>query len=107
MKINNGLRLAVVFCIGLLATTGCSGGHATTKDQWKAQVEKSFPGFLQMSEYPDKAKFADAMGKPDKTQSVGGDLYWYYRCSDGMIQLKLAVVPGRENVLVLSAINDY
>lgn len=96
-----------MFCIGLLATTGCSGGHATTKDQWKAQVEKGFPGFLQMSEYPDKSEFTAAMGRPDKTQSLGGDVHWYYRCSDGMVQLKLAVVPGRENLMVLSAFNDY
>lgn len=107
MKISKGLCLAVMFCIALLTAAGCGGGHATTKDQWKSRVEANFPGFLKMSEYPDKAKFTAAMGRPDKTQSLGGDVYWYYRCSDGMVQLKLAVVPGRENLMVLSAFNDY
>lgn len=99
-------KMGVIICGLVLGLAGC-GGSSVTKEQWKAQVEKGFPGFLLMSEYPDKTKFTAAMGKPDHTQSVGGDVYWYYRCSDGMIQLKLAVVPGRENILVLSAINDY
>ena len=106
MKSYKHAYLTALICGCLLATTGC-GGPSITKDQWKDKVEKSFPGFLLMSEYPDKTKFTAALGKPDRTQSVGGDVYWYYRCSDGMVQMKLAVVPGREKILVLSAINDY
>lgn len=107
MKVGKIACLTAMFCGLLLVALGCGSGRSMSKEQWKAQVTKSFPGFLQMGEYPDKAKFTAALGKPDRTQSLGGDVYWYYRCSDGMIQLKLAVVPGRENLMVLSAFNDY
>jgi hypothetical protein len=100
------VTLTVVVCGLFLGLVGC-GSSSMTKDEWKAKVEKDFPGFLVADKYPEKAKFTSAMGKPARTQTVGGDLYWYYRCSDGMIQIKLAVVPGRENIMVLSAINDY
>lgn len=100
--------LVVVVVLGMgFGLLGCGGGPSLSKDAWKAKVEKSFPGFSQGFEYPDKAAFTAAMGKPDRTQTVDGDLFWYYRCSDGMIQMQLAVAPGKENLMILSEMNDY
>lgn len=104
-----GVSTTVVAAVcGLfLGLVGCGGNSSMTKEEWKAKVDKDLPGFLVANSYPEKSKFTSAMGKPERTQTVGGDQYWYYRCSDGLIQMQLTVVPGRENVMVLSAINDY
>lgn len=101
------LTVAAIVCGMALGLVGCGGGSSATKEEWKAKVEKNFPGFLQATVYPEKTKFTSVMGKPARTQTVGGDIYWYYNCSDGILQMQLAVVPGKENILVLSALNDY
>jgi hypothetical protein len=60
-----------------------------------------------------KDEFVKIMGKPDKTQKVGGDTYWYYSCSDGQIQMVLAsgnLTPAYGEIVVLSnsdGINEY
>jgi len=107
MKRSTVAVVAAIVCSAVLSIAGCGGNSSVTKDEWKARVQKNFPGFMRMVEYPDKATFISVMGKPDRTQTVGGNPYWYYQCADGMIQIQFCAVPGKENMLVLSAMNDY
>lgn len=59
--------------------------------EWTASVRNNF-GWNQGLPLPGNtsvASFKSTMGEPDKTQSVGDYTYWYYSCSDGMIQIVL------------------
>ena len=38
---------------------------------------------------PTRQEVNAALGEPEKKQQIAGDTYWYYTCSDGMIQLKV------------------
>lgn len=88
-----------------------------TKDEWKA---KAYAYFRSSGEYEgqghmvtptllwgiDGEVFKRVMGNPDRTQTIGGNMYWYYTCRDGMIQLVLENREGVDNLLV-GDINDY
>ncbi len=52
---------------------------------------------------PDLIK---AMGKPNRTQTISGQRYWYYTCSDGEIQL---IMTGADDSWPLQGtqMNDY
>jgi hypothetical protein len=47
------------------------------------------------------------MGNPDQTQTVGDKMYWYYNCSDGLIQLVLENIARRGDNLLYGDMNDY
>ena len=46
-----------------------------------------------------KEQFWSVMGKPIKKQHVGGTYtrYWYYKCRDGLIQLRVWYVPSTKS----------
>ena len=47
------------------------------------------------------------MGKPNRTQTVGDQAYWYYQCTDGTIQLVMNVLNLQMAGLIQADVNDY
>lgn len=100
-----------LFIVSILLTTllftGC-GKPKVSKEEWKAKLSQNNQmfgvtgGVLQMK----KADFVKLMGSPDKTQTEGDQVYWYYECKDGEIQLVLAASALSGGVLAGRA-NDY
>jgi len=79
-----------------------------TKDEWKVRLGKinqmfAMSGTLQMS----RANFIKACGEPDKTQTVGDDVYWYYSCKDGDMQLVLVKVALDQGQVFIHKTNDF
>jgi hypothetical protein len=50
------------------------------------------------------------MGRPDRTQTIGHRMFWYYDCTDGMMQMEL-YDGSRHNssagTVVIGEVNDY
>lgn len=60
-----------------------------SREEWWAKLEENdlkFPGNRSVLDVKTE-DFIRIMGKPVKTQSVGENMYWYYNCSDGQIQM--------------------
>lgn len=76
-----------------------------TRGKWRAMVapydvnSQSF-GRVLLAHSTFKQKF----GEPEKTQRVGDELYWYYRCSDGLLQL---VINATADKVLIKEINEY
>ena len=106
----------VVICIVLFAAlSGGGGGHGTknlTKAEWRTKLVGHYkPGTdysIKMSILPSVSSedFKSFMGSPNSTQTVGGESYWYYECSDGMIQLSMST-PALSQGIMQGNINDY
>ncbi|MGE3752788.1 MAG: hypothetical protein AB7I45_01385 [Planctomycetota bacterium] len=48
------------------------------------------------------------IGKPDRTQSIGGSYFWYYACSDGTIQVVISgALDQGDDLFAVEGINDY
>lgn len=80
---------------------------AISKEQWKTALGRINPvfaqgGVIQMR----KDNFIEIFGEPQKTQTVGDSVYWYYQCSDGFIQLTLDKGNLLGGILAGKA-NDY
>ncbi len=87
------------FALGWLAgrsTATGAGGRLTarvglgrmTKEPWRAKVNRHFE--LVGNQFLDAVKadeFKRVMGAPSRTQAIGDHVYWYYDCSDGVIQI--------------------
>lgn len=55
-----------------------------------------------------KKMWIDEIGKPDRTQSVGGSYYWYYRCSDGQVQVVISgALDQGDDLFAVEGINDF
>jgi hypothetical protein len=95
--------------------TSSSGGQADelknpatiTKQQWKTTFARVHPlfaqgGVIQMR----KSIFLQLCGEPQRTQTVGNTVFWYYECKDGEIQLELdnGNLAGR---IAAGRANDY
>jgi len=113
-------------CLGLIVLlmllgwigemAGCNGGGGTgqatesakpTKAEWKAKFGEKF-GFSAKMGIVENLKpdqFKSVMGAPDRTQTIGDDAFWYYECSDGMIQLEL-YAPNLV-VFMQGKVNDF
>jgi len=82
---------------------------AYDKDQWKSAVGKVQPqfaslGVLNMS----RNDFIALCGQPDKTEALDDQVYWYYACSDGTIQLKIAKGPlEAAGIVLVTQVNDF
>jgi TPR repeat protein len=79
-----------------------------TKDQWRAEVGKVQPlfaatGVLKMA----RNDFESLCGVPDKTETVGNDVYWYYSCSDGVLQLIMDKNVLNSGTIIITRVNDY
>jgi len=53
------------------------------------------------------AKFKSAFGEPGRTQTVEQDAYWYYECSDGVIQVVLNDPNVFGNGACVQSVNDF
>lgn len=79
-----------------------------TKQQWKTalgRIQQMFAvsGQIQMS----KSDFIRICGEPQKTQTVGDSVFWYYQCKDGDIQLELDNGNLLGAGIVTGHANDY
>jgi TPR repeat protein len=78
-----------------------------TKDQWKKRFGQLHPMFAQAGVVQlSKAEFTKICGEPNRTQTVGDSVFWYYQCKDGIIQFEL----DKGNLLariVAGKVNDF
>ena len=107
--------LLLIGWIGDMA--GCNRGSGTgqstetakpTKAEWKAKCGSKcgFSAKMGIVENLKPDQFKGAMGAPDRTQTIGDDAFWYYECSDGMIQLEL-YAPNLAVGMMQGKVNDY
>lgn len=106
-----GLLSVVVLATSLV---GCDQGTPSveakkpTKAEWRANFANRFGQTASMGIVdnlkPDQ--FKQAMGEPKSTQTTGDQAYWYYECSDGMIQLEL-YAPNLSVGMMQGKVNDY
>ena len=60
------------------------------KESWKAILAKFNPTWAAGGKLVvQKGVFLDKFGKPTRTETEEGTVYWYYECTDGTIQLEL------------------
>lgn len=107
MKLQNRFWLVITSVLAAsVLITGC--GPKTTKAEWKAKLGRKNQmfqvtgGVIQMQ----KNTFVKLMGSPDKTQTLNGQVYWYYSCKDGMIQVVVDAGALSQGVMAGHA-NDY
>jgi hypothetical protein len=84
--------------------------NRTTKAQWRAKVMQAYGRYpAAMNTIPgwNAKQFQSLLGAPDQTQTVGDHAYWYYRCSDGTIQLALNAQVLALAGIMQGNINDY
>ncbi|MBE7159022.1 MAG: hypothetical protein INR62_11420 [Rhodospirillales bacterium] len=77
-----------------------------TKAQWKDKAARTFGWFSAVPLQAPAARFQEVMGKPDHTQTIGDDVFWYYECSDGSIQMEMDPYVLQMNT-IQAQINDY
>jgi hypothetical protein len=78
-----------------------------TKAEWKVLFGKANRGFaVSGSVLMRKQEFLDVCGEPNKTETVGDKVYWYYACRDGEIQLELSK-GGLLQGTIVGPVNDY
>lgn len=109
------ILLVLIGWIGDMA--GCNGGSGTgqstesakpTKAEWKEKLGSKFGFSAKMGiiENLKSDQFKSVMGAPARTQTIGDDAFWYYECSDGMIQLEL-YAPNLAVGMMQGKVNDY
>ena len=52
-------------------------------------------GILEDKQWPSVSEFIAKMGEPFKKQELQGAMFWYYNCSDGVVQLQVAMFSGQ------------
>ena len=77
-----------------------------TKAQWKDKAARTFGWFSGVPLQAPAARFQEVMGKPDHTQTVGDDVFWYYECLDGTVQMEMDPYVLQMNT-VQAQINDF
>jgi hypothetical protein len=101
---NHWLVIAIMLTSTLFA--GC--GHKQTKEEWKTKLSQQNQMFAAAGiVHMKKDDFIKLMGSPDKTQTVGGKVYWYYDCKDGMIQLEANDGALQYQGMLIGRANDY
>jgi len=119
--------IAVVIVLGIIgyigSQSGKSGGTGSSgtrsalpsfgrmsKEQWWKKLEDNnlkFPGNRAVMDVK-KEDFIRIMGKPNRTQSLGEQTFWYYNCSDGQIQMVITGwVLERDGKIFAETINEY
>ncbi len=62
-----------------------------TKEEWLKKLDENGLNAKIMNRFNGigcpESEFIEIMGNPDRTQAVGDHIYWYFRCSDGQIQM--------------------
>ena len=59
------------------------------------------------SAFLSEAAFKKKFGKPVKTQKVGDDLFWYYQCSDGTLQVVIDAAFLDQQGVVIKSVNEF
>jgi hypothetical protein len=99
--------LAVLLLVGCGAQTEKSIS-LLSKAEWRAQLIKQYGQAAQIGVVGswNSGEFTKVMGSPESTQTIGNQAFWYYKCSDGTIQL--ALDAGNLSVGVMQGrINDF
>jgi len=78
-----------------------------TKVQWKDKMARNFRWYPGTPVIGAANQFQQVMGKPDRTQTVGDEAYWYYQCSDGTIQLVMNVLNLQVAGFLQADVNDF
>ena len=78
-----------------------------TKAEWMAKLASHYGQYAQMRIIYDWRvnEFKSFMGEPDSTQTLEDHAFWYYECSDGMIQLSM-FAPNLAVGVMQGKIND-
>ncbi len=115
----------VSLCVVLVACFGCSKQPVVikvqpripTKNEWRAACEKlelshshkgSIGGGVSFDSIPVEEVYKK-IGKPFRTQKIGSNRFWYWQCSDGIIQVEITqetTKDGKQRVW-FSCTNDY
>ncbi len=107
----------VVFWIadyaGCKWTQGQSGGESAaiskpSKVEWLTKLAGRYGQYAQMRIIYDWRvnDFKSFMGEPDRTETLGDHAFWYYDCSDGIIQLSM-FAPNLAVGVMQGKINDH
>jgi hypothetical protein len=117
-----GVVCLIVFVKGNNGRTGLDVSGITTpdqggmtKEQWKDKLSQHFNVVVNQIQalktapgMPWSAKtFQQIMGKPDRTQVLGDDTYWYYNCRDGEFQLVIGSIWLYKDTIFGAQINEY
>jgi hypothetical protein len=107
---------------GLLASalsrSGLPSQARPSKEQWRNRLRESHLDFRiglhgSPANYTDyggtcnTSDFVARMGRPDRTQTVGEQAFWYYDCKDGVIQMSLSAYELDQGIVIANHINDY
>lgn len=79
---------------------------SVTRASWRklvAPFNASEGGATLLSEKAFKSKF----GQPTKTQRLGDEAFWYYQCSDGLLQVVVAAPFLQQQGVIINSINEY
>lgn len=84
-------------------TTVTPGTGTVTKAEWMRRFQANDPRHTLMP----VQKFKNLFGEPSNTQNVGGQVYWYYECTDGTIQLVMADPNASGGIMAISDVNEF
>ncbi len=77
-----------------------------SRAEWRARLKRfcTIPSGHQLIS-TQKRLFA-VMGKPDDVQHEGRSTYWYYKCSDGIVQLAFQLDPEMMGGQIIAEVSD-
>ena len=104
-NMNKKKSILAVVLLSVLVLTSCS--HKPTKDEWISKVPNAEMAKMARQLACSKKALFKAVGSPSKTQTIGDDLYLYWSCSDGQIQVKCNAPIYNAGDQVVGNINDY
>jgi hypothetical protein len=105
-----GVSALLIVALSNQRITPRVGGVSLAKGEFRTKImdllPRGCPGIAREND------IIDAFGKPDRTQTLGNDMYWYWQCSDGTMQVVMSYLQNVElktgrKVVYVSAINDY
>jgi hypothetical protein len=94
---------------GSATQDNASAEKKQTKAAWKAKLGSRNQVFavtgttIQMT----KSDFIQLMGEPDRTETLNGQSYWYYECSDGTVQIECQAAAVNAAGIIQGQVNDY
>ena len=98
-----------------------SGRNKLSKAEFRKKLKEyknaaGYENIFQPGVQPNINDFYKSVGKPDRTQTLGEKGYWYWNCTDGMIQMSFylqgpdfSMEPNKDGELNIwiENINDY
>lgn len=85
-----------------------AAANKPTKAEWLTKLASRYGQYAQMRIIYDwrVSDFKSLMGEPDRTETLGDHAFWYYDCSDGIIQLSM-FAPNLAVGVMQGKINDH